>query len=102
MSRSRRKTPISGYTTSESNKPFKQQEHRRERRHVNCMLTVGKYDDMPHHKKYGNEWASPRDGKGWWGDYKYGGLNSHWIWARQDRDEHIRECKEFYKKLMRK
>ncbi len=61
MSRSRRKTPISGLTTVGSNKSFKLDEHRAERCKVRVAVRVG--DELPHPKEYGNEWKSPRDGK---------------------------------------
>jgi hypothetical protein len=66
MSRSRRKTPISGITIASSNKEFKVAEHRRERALVRRALAAGT-EDLLHHKMTGNEWASPRDGKRWFG-----------------------------------
>jgi hypothetical protein len=66
MSRSRRKTPITGITTAPSNKEFKKIEHRRERAVARTAMSSGK-EDVLHHKVTGNEWASPRDGKRWWG-----------------------------------
>ena len=70
MSRSRKKTPISGMAGGASNKEFKKKEHRRERRQVNVMLLKGKLV-VPNRQKYGNEWASPRDGKMYFGNLKY-------------------------------
>jgi hypothetical protein len=61
MSRSRRKTPIAGITTAESDKAFKVAEHRRERRTVNAALNTA--EDLPHTKLFGNPWASEKDGK---------------------------------------
>ncbi len=61
MSRSRRKTPIFGITTASSNKPFKQQENRAKRRASRIASHTGR--EQPHERVYGNEWASPRDGK---------------------------------------
>lgn len=103
MSRSRRHTPIHAVTGCESNKPFKQQEHRRERATVKTMLRMG-YEDwqLPHPKKYGNEWASPRDGKTYIGDcnresyilgWLGGPLGHHWTYS---------EVKQIYNKGMRK
>lgn len=57
MTRSRRKVPIVGMTMAESDKVFKTQEHRRERRAVRQRV------DTPTQKKYGNPWASEKDGK---------------------------------------
>lgn len=62
MSRSQRKTPIMGITNAESDKSFKVAEHRRERRAVNVAL--GKSEDLPPTKLFGNPWASEKDGKG--------------------------------------
>jgi hypothetical protein len=64
MSRSRRKTPVFGNTTAESDKWFKTHENRRQRRTVRELLPVT--DDLPDPKKFGNPWASQKDGKGWW------------------------------------
>jgi len=104
MSRSRRHTPISAITCCESNKPFKQQEHRRERCTVKTMLHMG-YEDwqLPHPKKYGNEWASPRDGKTYFGDMLRCGYTTRWFsfntlrpfWTRE-------EILNIYNKGMRK
>ena len=61
MSRSRRKTPIVGITTAESDKPFKMAEHRRERRAVNAALAQG--GEPPHALLFGDPWSSDKDGK---------------------------------------
>jgi len=61
MSRSRRKTPIVGITTAESDKPFKVREHRRERRAVNIALRVG--EEPPSPEEFGDPWKSEKDGK---------------------------------------
>lgn len=102
MSRSYKKTPISGITGAISNKPFKKQEHRRERRAVNCMLHTGK-EVMPHPKKYGNEWSSPRDGKSWFGDLRF--ANSRTICKIISHELYLKaliENKLYYIELMRK
>lgn len=70
MSRSKRKTPIGGMTTSTAQKKFKEQEHRAERSKVRQDLKQNK-EILPHPKEYGNEWASPRDGKQWFGEPSY-------------------------------
>jgi hypothetical protein len=63
MSRSYRKTPITGMTTVESDKGFKKAEHRRERRKLKATdLTE---ETPPDPKTYGNSWASEKDGKQW-------------------------------------
>lgn len=51
-------------TTAESDKAFKQREHRRERAAVRDALAAGA--DLPHAKKFGNPWASEKDGKQYW------------------------------------
>ena len=63
MSRSRRKTPIAGITTTESDKPFKQAEHRRERRAVKARLDAAE-EPLPA-QTYGNPWRGEKDGKVW-------------------------------------
>lgn len=68
MSRSRKKTPIISHTTADSDKPFKVQEHKRERRTVKHHLTKDQdYDSMvlPDKERFGNEWNAPKDGKCW-------------------------------------
>ncbi|MBM7069705.1 hypothetical protein [Actibacterium sp. 188UL27-1] len=61
MSRSRRKTPITGITKAESDKRFKEAEHKRERRRLKAAdLTE---ETPPDPKAFGNPWASDKDGK---------------------------------------
>lgn len=55
-------------TTAESDKPFKQREHRRERTAVRDALASDK--DPPHPKEFGNPWSSDKDGKQYWDDPK--------------------------------
>lgn len=101
MSRSKRKNPIMGWaggTTAQ--KAFKKQEHQRERSIVKDLLKVGNYDILPHPKQFGNEWDSPRDGKGYFG----GPVNLKWYWnqSKQSPEEYIQEMKQERKKWMRK
>ncbi len=64
MSRSKRKNPIRGVTAEESDKDFKQREHRRERKAVNSKLAVSSDgDDLPGSKLYGDPWKGNKDGK---------------------------------------
>ncbi|MEI5680488.1 MULTISPECIES: hypothetical protein [unclassified Mesorhizobium] len=63
MARSKKKTPICGMTTADSDKPFKAAEHRRERRSVRRALDGGA--DVPSPLQFGNPWASEKDGKHW-------------------------------------
>lgn len=63
MSRSRLRNPAGGITTAPSDKPWKALEHRaawREARHHRRRRT-------PHPKKHSDLWASPKDGKAWYG-----------------------------------
>lgn len=69
MSRSRKKNPIIPHTTAETDKPFKQQEHQRERSAVRDALRTDK-EVLPHPKGFGNPWASDKDGKHYWNDEK--------------------------------
>lgn len=65
MSRSRKRTPVSGITTADSDKEFKVAEHRRARRAEKSAIKAG--DDPPDPKEHGNPWASRKDGKTWTG-----------------------------------
>lgn len=66
MSRSRRKTPIAGITTARSNKPFKIDEHRAERRNARATVHHTQDQDDPNlYRVYGDPWLSPKDGKRW-------------------------------------
>lgn len=64
MSRSRRKTPIFGITTAESDKWFKSHENRRQRRVVKIEVEMGVSPTAA--KAFGNPWSSTKDGKRWW------------------------------------
>lgn len=61
MSRSCKKFPITGMTTAESDKLFKQVEHRRERANVKIALNKG--DDLPSPRLFGDPANSDKDGK---------------------------------------
>ncbi|ELT50986.1 hypothetical protein D584_01293 [Brucella intermedia M86] len=50
-------------TTAESDKLFKEAEHRRERRAVRSAIKAG--DDLPHPRKFGDPWDGQKDGKRW-------------------------------------
>lgn len=66
MSRSRRKSPIVGITTADSDRPFKRAEHRRERTAVRMRLTDdADHATLPHAKRYGDPWRGEKDGKHW-------------------------------------
>lgn len=64
MSRSQRKTPIIGITTAVSDKPFKRDEHRRERSTVRTILHASADDlAVPMPRAFGDPWKAPKDGK---------------------------------------
>lgn len=66
MSRSYKRNAITGHTMAESDKTYKQQEHRRERARVRTSLCSA--DDLeeiilPDPKEFGNEYNAPKDGR---------------------------------------
>ncbi|MEL7363701.1 MAG: hypothetical protein AAFN13_16615 [Bacteroidota bacterium] len=65
MSRSRKKTPISGITTATSEKYDKRLANRRLRRRVRQHLATGHIDsaDLPLLREVSNVWAMDKDGK---------------------------------------
>lgn len=65
MSRSRRKSPFVGYTTAESDKPWKQQSARQLRRAAHQALaeTIDG-DTVPGRRELGDAWGL-KDGKQW-------------------------------------
>jgi hypothetical protein len=67
MSRSRRKTPIMGHTTAESDHCWKKAAARKLRRRVNQHLTTTFDGDRFAGKRWDlvNPWSSPKDGKRW-------------------------------------
>ena len=74
MSRSRRKKPIFGNTTSDSEKRDKVIYHRRYRRRVeNAIresLQSGDEATFPHPDEVGDTWTWNKDGKTYWKDAK--------------------------------
>jgi hypothetical protein len=65
MSRSKRKYPFKSLCNAGIQKWFRSTENRAKRHCVRQKLLVGRYEELPHDKEYGNEWSSPRDGVGW-------------------------------------
>jgi hypothetical protein len=65
MARSKRKSPFIGITTARSEKVFKTDAHRSERRSITTMLKKGvdQDDRRLHSKVYGDPWDGPKDGK---------------------------------------
>jgi hypothetical protein len=62
MSRSRRKTPITGVTKAESDKRDKVLAHRRQRRRVRTALASGRLE-IAMRRKAGDVWSFAKDGK---------------------------------------
>jgi hypothetical protein len=82
MARSHKKRPFYGIAMKRSSaqKWFRSSENRAKRKKVKQLLTkalLGLDVIMPHEKEYGNEWASPRDGKVRLDHWK--GLKRAWI-----------------------
>ncbi len=67
MSRSRRKTPIAGITTAESDAEWKRKAARRLRRHAKTALTIDPLSFALAGKRWDvvNPWDAPKDGKIW-------------------------------------
>lgn len=64
MSRSWKKRPITGSTTAESDKAYKQAEHQRER--AAAKIAIGQGEQPTPARAYGNPWFSEKDGKQYW------------------------------------
>lgn len=64
MSRSRRKTPIMAIA-GDTDKPFKVQEHQKQRSKVKALLKQDPEADLPDEKEFGDPWDSMKDGKQW-------------------------------------
>ena len=67
MSRSRKRTPVSGNTIAESDKWFKTASHRQERAAVRVEHARDLEAEFPSPKAHGNPWKSQKDGKHWFG-----------------------------------
>lgn len=63
MARSRRKNPGCGWTTAASDKPYKRQQHRRERAAVRSINLTA--EEPPAGRAFGNPWHGEKDGKQW-------------------------------------
>jgi hypothetical protein len=68
MSPSRKKIAKTGVTTARSDKPFKVDEHRRERRNTRVVMATTADDTDPrlHPRPFGDPWQAPKDGKVDW------------------------------------
>lgn len=66
MARSRRRTPVTGFTHCRSERKDKQAWHRRFRRAVRAALQ--REDDLlPHVREVSDPWGFGKDGKVYWG-----------------------------------
>lgn len=68
MSRSRRKTPITGITTAQSEKSDKRTANRKLRRVTKEILRRGSLEDdqiLPEIREVSNVWSFAKDGKRW-------------------------------------
>ena len=64
MSRSKRRNPVRGITTAESEKTDKQMAHRRIRRVTKHFLTANPLTEiLPNEKELSNPWCMEKDGK---------------------------------------
>ncbi|HEX2095158.1 MAG TPA: hypothetical protein VHG28_22360 [Longimicrobiaceae bacterium] len=72
MSRSRRRTPIGGISSADSEKQDKRQANRRIRRTVRQVLHQDPAGEMlPHEKELSNPWTMSKDGKRWFDPERY-------------------------------
>lgn len=96
MSRSRRKTPITGWSCCRSEKEWKQRWHRRLRTSIRRHLRQTMDDTrLPHHYEVSNPWRFGKDGKQWFGGLAHPPDGDHLITASQ-------ECIDLYNRLLRK
>ena len=79
MSRSRRKTPMTGTTCAESERYDKRIWHRRFRRAVTSAIS-GDKEVMPHVRDVSDPWRFAKDGKTFWG--QIWDLPAHKLWGK--------------------
>lgn len=63
MTRSYKKTPVSGWSTSRSEKADKKLWHSRLRAHERDKISTENYDAIPHVHEVSNPWSMDKDGK---------------------------------------
>lgn len=63
MSRSRRRAPVRGLSTAESEKEDKRMANRKLRRRVRTALRVDPEAPLPHLREVSNPWSMDKDGK---------------------------------------
>lgn len=99
MSRSKKHTPFTSIASGSGQKKFRSQENRAKRRLTKTRLLQERYDEMPQEKAYGNEWASPRDGKTWFGYIK---ASKPWYTGVLDYDDPRDPFFDDWQKYLRK
>lgn len=98
MSRSRKKTSITGITTARSEKQDKRLANRKLRRKTKQALRYRDLDEwvLPVLREVSNVWGMAKDGKFWFGDYlRRDGFRP---WLARDPDRYLNR----YRKWMRK
>ena len=63
MSRSRKRTPVCGFTTSDTEKQDKRLANRRLRRKVRVILSAEPDPELPALREVSNVWSFDKDGK---------------------------------------
>lgn len=104
MSRSYRKTPISGITTAVSEKEDKRRCNRSWRRKIKQAI-FHEREIMPIQREVMNVWSMNKDGKRWWGHMKNRGdtVRYHGKWCRYAVTvTTAEEWREMYDRMMRK
>jgi len=99
MARSFKRSPVSGWTTSPSEKDDKRQWHRAYRRAVHQALHTGA--PIPHHYEYSDPWCMGKDGKSHW----YDRVSDHSAIPERLRyhyPEHVTTWAELSRWMMRK
>lgn len=79
MSRSRKRTPITGNCKCDSEKQEKRKANRRLRRIVRASVRVGA-DPLPVIREVSNVWTWGKDGKTWWGYWSPNGDFAREVW----------------------
>lgn len=111
MTKSFYKTPITGTCKCISRKSWLTGENRRYRAYTTNLMRKERYDDIQSFKgRFGNEWTSPRDGKQYFGHMKYQNcydneicyLYGYTTIKHCTSNYHYYDCKETYKRYMRK
>lgn len=92
MARSKKKNPIHGITTAQSEKEDKRHANRVYRRKVKQMIKDDEFVDdltLPEIREVSNVWAFAKDGKLW--KAKDFWLRYHWIWNPESKEDEIIE-----------